>query len=121
MANVQIDTISREELKNKIEQTRPDNASRSGGYALVNVLNADSFEKEHIPGSINIPQGKEDEFENRFGKMKEIIVYCASPDCSASPKAAEELTKRGFVSVRDYEGGMSDWKEAGNEVESGKA
>ncbi len=30
----------------------------------------------HIPGSINIPQGNEDEFERRFAKDKEIIVYC---------------------------------------------
>jgi hydroxyacylglutathione hydrolase len=109
-------TINCDELKQKLNANPPDNNNRQQGYALVNVLGQDAFEAEHIPGSINIPVGHEALFEERFAKDKEIIVYCASPSCTASPSVAKALTEHGFNRVLDYEGGMSDWKEAGNEV-----
>lgn len=65
-------------------------------------------------------RGQIDEFEARFDKGKEIVVYCASPSCDASPKVAAELAQRGFERVLDYEADMSGWRERGHEVE-GKA
>ena len=107
----EFNTISRDDLAERIQRESPDNDDRQRGFALVNVLAPQSFVQSHIPGSINIPQGQEDLFEQRFDKGKEIIVYCASFDCSASPKAATELARRGFTDVYDYEGGMQDWQE----------
>ncbi len=72
----------------------------------------------HIPGSINIPHGNEDVFERRFAKDKEIIVYCASPDCSASDNVAAALVTRGFRRVFDYAGGLSDWQQGGYSIAS---
>jgi len=111
-------TISRKQLEQKLNANPPTNDKSQQGYALVNVLPQDMFEAEHIPQSINIPVGHEALFEQSFAKDKEIIVYCASPSCDASPKAAQALAERGFTQVMDYEGGMSDWKEAGNPVAS---
>ena len=119
MAQTDYATIDREQLQRKLETSSPDNENARRGFALVNVLGRDAFEKEHIPGSINIPKGREEDFEKRFDHGKEIIVYCASPGCDASPKVAAELTRRGFSRVVDFEAGMSDWKEAGNQVASG--
>jgi len=97
----------------------PDNQDAEQGYALVNVLKPEAFEREHIPGSDNIPEGNEVTFEQRFSKDKEIIVYCASTDCHASDSVAEKLTKRGFTRVYDYAAGLRDWKQDGNSVETG--
>jgi rhodanese-related sulfurtransferase len=62
-----------------------------------------------------------DLLEDDFDREKKIVVYGASPDCSASQEAAETLTRNGFQHVYDYEGGMSDWREAGNPVEGATA
>lgn len=119
MAEADYATIEREQLQRKLESSSPENEDSRKGFALVNVLGRDAFEEERIPGSINIPKGREEDFEKRFDHGKEIILYCASPSCDASPKVAAELTRRGFRRVVDYEAGMSDWKEAGNQVASG--
>jgi rhodanese-related sulfurtransferase len=109
--------IGHADLETRLESKELDNEDRKSGFALVNVLAPEAFEKERIPGSINIPKGQEDEFEKRFDARKEIVVYCASPTCDASPKVAEALSQRGFERVFDYAGGLSDWKQAGHETE----
>lgn len=117
MNETPIREITRQQLEHLLQRQRPDNKNEDVGYALVNVLQPESFEEEHIPGSINIPLGDEEKFEQRFAKNKEIIVYCASESCDASPKAARELRERGFAKVYDYAKGMKDWKQADNPVE----
>lgn len=117
---VQLHTIDVETLKKKWDDEKPNNTDTTRGYALVNVLKPEAFQEEHIPGSINIPMGMEHRFEDLFDKEKEIIVYCASLECTASPNVAEELTRRGFTQVNDFETGMSEWKKAGYPVASAK-
>lgn len=113
-----IETISQSSLCNRLEQEPANNQNSRKGFALVNVLGKEQFAKEHIPNSINIPKGEEAEFEKRFANDKEIIVYCASPECDASPTVARELQKRGFSNIIDFDGGMTSWKDAGGSVES---
>lgn len=115
------ETIDREALLRSIERERLNNRDRQAGVALVNVLGAAVFAKEHIPGSINVPAGDEDRIETRFDKDKEIVVYCASPECRKSPTVAQRLADRGFTHVKDYAGGMSDWKAGGGDVARGAA
>lgn len=112
----QFDTMNTDQLQQRLEQRSPNNSSASEGYALVNVLAPQAYDEEHIPGSINIPKGREDEFAERFDKEKEIVVYCASTDCQASPTVARRLTERGFSHVVDYQAGMSGWKDANGAV-----
>lgn len=109
-------TIRGVELLRRLNEQPPDNEDRKEGYALVNVLEPESYAREHIPNSINIPAGKEDEFERQFDKTKRIIVYCSSPDCDASDSVAKRLIDRGYNQVIHYEGGMSDWKESDNPI-----
>jgi rhodanese-related sulfurtransferase len=47
----------------------------------------------------------------------EIIVYCSSPSCTASEKAAKELEAQGYTRVLRYEGGKQDWIDAGLPLE----
>lgn len=113
--------VSIEELENRLAEEKPDNEDRWQGYALVNVLDHASYVEKHIPGSVNIPKGEEEQFEERYDKGKEIFLYCASADCAASSEVADRLSKAGFTNVYCFEGGMKDWLDAGNEVDNGEA
>lgn len=103
--------ISREELKAKIDVGED--------FILVDVLSADSYQSGHLPGAINLPVSEiESLAPQRLPKDKDIIVYCASFECQASPTAARKLEQLGHTRVIDYEGGLRDWKEAGYPLES---
>lgn len=119
MSAQRYETISSGQLDRRMTEESPNNTDPKEGFALVNVLAPRAFEEEHIPNSINIPGDELERFEERFDKDKEIVVYCASTECDASPKAAEELSRRGFGRVQDYEAGLRDWKESGHAVASG--
>ena len=114
-------TLIRGQLETTLNAGPPENDKRDEGYALVNVQAREQYDREHIPHSMNIPGEQLDEFERCFDKEKKIVVYCASPDCQASNQAAQALTERGFQHVYDYEGGLSDWREAGNPVQGAAA
>jgi rhodanese-related sulfurtransferase len=100
--------IDRETLKRMNEVEHED-------FVLINVLPREKFNERHIRTSINIPVA-EDDFTGRVesvagSKERKIVVYCASFDCDASPKAARKLEQAGFSKVYDYEGGTEDWFE----------
>jgi rhodanese-related sulfurtransferase len=82
-------------------------------FKLVDVLSRESFEREHIKGSISLPADKIQTLAKQFLNKKDIIVvYCASFDCHASTAAAEKLTEMGYENVMDYKGGLKDYLEA---------
>lgn len=103
--------ITKQELKRYLADEKPNNESRLGGYALVDVLSRESYLDQHIPYSMNVPKGNEDEFQMKFDKKKEIIVYSASPECRKSEDVARELEERGYTAVRRYAGGMKEWRQ----------
>lgn len=106
-------TITREELRRR--------QVRGEDFELVNVLAPDSFRREHIPASVNVPR---DQIESRaprlWDKDRDIVVYCASFECQSSRRVARTLEKLGFSSVTAFEGGMADWKDAGYSVTGGE-
>lgn len=88
---------------------------------VINVLSEDSYTKQHIPDTRNVPEGADD-FGDRIRDMvpdreAPIVVYCADEDCQASPRAAEKLVEMGYENVFDFEGGLQEWKDAGLDVE----
>lgn len=106
-------TMTREDLKSKLD--------RGERFKLVNVLSPASFEHGHIPRSINVPlQELEERAPSLWSRDEEIVVYCGSFECTASPTAARTLEKLGFTKVVDYEGGMADWRDAGYPVHESK-
>ena len=100
--------ISRDELNSMNQQQKRD-------FVLINVLPREQFLKKHIRTSINIPAGEADfagKVEEVAGsKDRDIVVYCASFECNASPDAGRKLEQSGFRNVFDYEGGTRDWFE----------
>jgi rhodanese-related sulfurtransferase len=108
-------TITTLELTNMRERDRP---------LIINVLDREHFVEAHIPNSENVPVGDEDFLERvealAVSKTAPVVVYCAGPDCNASPNAARLLEDAGFTRVYDYEGGMRDWIGAGHAVSRGQ-
>jgi len=101
-ANVQ--TISKDELLAKIKN--------NDGVQIVNVLSPEHYGKGFIKGSKKIPLDQLDNRLSELDKAKEVVTYCAGPECNASMKAAEKLAAKGFK-VKAYEGGIKEWSEAG--------
>ncbi len=108
------ETVSSEELKSLIE--------RGEKFVLLNALDRNSFEKGHIPGSINIPVERiESEAPGLMNKDELIIAYSRGPLCGASSVAADKLKTIGFRNVMRYRGGVEEWKEAGYPLHGHKA
>jgi rhodanese-related sulfurtransferase len=106
-----VESISAQELKKKLDS--------GDDFKLINVLTEESFRKEHIPGSINIPYTEIAQHKDELDKDEEIIVHCSDEKCDASPTAANKLEKLGYEDVKDFEGGMREWKEKGYKTVSG--
>lgn len=95
---------------------------KHGDLTVINVLGEASYRKAHIPETDNVP-GDRDDFAERVerlagGKNRPVVVYCASTQCEASPKAARRLEQAGFERVYDFQGGTKAWIEAGERVVS---
>ena len=60
--------IGREEVRRLVEQ----------GAQLVEVLPAEEYQQEHLPGAINLPlrQLTRAEAERRLQRDRPVIVYC---------------------------------------------
>lgn len=84
---------------------------------IIDVLERAHFEQEHIKGAVSIPLAELERRAKAFHRDDRIVVYCASFECQASTKAAEKLVSMGFTDVRDYKGGIKDYKEAGLPME----
>lgn len=102
--------ILREELKEMMD----------GGesFVLINVLDPEDFENEHICGSINLPATTiARDAVNLLNKNDTLVLYCTNTACTASSIAASKLDSLGFSDIWRYEGGIEDWKAAGYCVE----
>lgn len=102
-----IRTISREELKAKLERGDP--------LKLVMALNRWAFEAKHIPGSLHF-----DTPEALYAALRpddDIVVYCSQTDCLSSVAMYRDLVDHGYRNVRRYSGGLMDWEDAGLPLE----
>jgi rhodanese-related sulfurtransferase len=83
----------------------------------VDARSAETFQKEHIPGSINIPhRTMTAESTAHLDKSIWYVSYCDGIGCNASTKAALNLVKLGFQ-VKELIGGIDWWKRDGYPTE----
>ena len=83
----------------------------------VDARSAAAFEKEHIPGAINLPHRTLSEATTAH-LNKDILYtpYCDGIGCNASTKGALKLTQLGFK-VKELMGGLDWWKRDGHPTE----
>lgn len=88
---------------------------------IIDVRSAKAYAEGHIPGSINIPAEKYDDFEGAqadfpdLSKDKVNVVYCYVPGCNLSQKAAKKFASLGYP-VKEMIGGFKAWKDEGRPV-----
>ena len=107
----EVKTISTGKLQQRLAQ--------GNSLHLWNVLTDGYFKGEMIPGSRRVPLdtiGREVSAA-KSSKDEEIIVYCGGPKCPQSLQAAQKLMDLGHTNVKAYEGGLEEWKNAGNKIE----
>jgi rhodanese-related sulfurtransferase len=86
------------------------------GFVIVDVRSADDFEECHVEGAISFPYRQINaETVTRLPKDKLIVVYCWSPGCNASTKAALRLSALGYR-VKEMIGGLEYWKREGGNL-----
>jgi rhodanese-related sulfurtransferase len=82
----------------------------------------ESYAARHIPTAKNVHKGPDfvERFEKEVGAPKdaEVIVYCSSETCTASPAAGGQLEAAGYSNVAHYKDGLAGWQNAGLAFES---
>ena len=102
-----MNTISREELKTKLDRGEP--------LKLVMVMPDLAYQAKHIPGSFACITPQE-----AFAALSvddEIILYCSDPACMNSHQAYEVLEQHGYRRLSHYAGGLLEWEAAGYPLE----
>lgn len=83
--------------------------------AKENVIAIDArkpfaFEKEHIPGAINLPHREMNESTTAgFDRSAIYVIYCDGIGCNASTRGSLNMARLGF-NVRELIGGIEWWK-----------
>lgn len=79
------------------------------------------YEKEHIPGAINLPHREmTPETTRHLDRFKIYVCYCDGIGCNASTKGALKMAKLGFE-VKELIGGIEWWKFDGYATEGTSA
>jgi rhodanese-related sulfurtransferase len=85
-------------------------------FILLDVRNANSFAKGHVPGATNIPTLNITEARmSEFASDTVFVVYCAGPHCNGANKAALRLATLNRP-VKEMIGGALGWVDEGFEL-----
>jgi rhodanese-related sulfurtransferase len=86
-------------------------------FVLLDVRGPELYAKGHVPGAVNLPQGK-----IVAAKMKDypldtlFVVYCAGPHCNGAHRAALRLAGLARP-VKLMIGGITGWLDEGYRLE----
>ena len=88
---------------------------------LIDALPAAYYEREHLPGAINLVEADVAERAATLlpDKGAAIVTYCSNAACGNSQAVANRLEALGYTNVRKYRDGIQDWVEGGNPTETG--
>lgn len=100
--------IDHKEMKNLVD-------SDTHNFMLVDARNPEEYREAHIPGAVNMPQKKFDDFVGLLpaDKTMMLIYYCNGIKCGKSKKAAKQAIALGYTNVHVYAEGMPVWEEVG--------
>jgi rhodanese-related sulfurtransferase len=77
---------------------------------IVDVRDPAEYASERIPGSLNIPLEKVDEFESLLARWPQIILTCQSG--RRAEVVREHLKRHGMTQILLLENGLEGWKAA---------
>ncbi len=80
-------------------------------YHVIDTRDAGQYEKDHIPGAVNIDWRQVLARRNELPKGKMILLYCNGGTLSA--QAAFALKVAGVENVLILQGGFDQWKKEG--------
>lgn len=98
-------------------------AALEAGEAVVplDARQAFGYEREHIPGAVNLPHRKMTaESTAHLDRKVTYVCYCDGIGCNASTKGALNMAKLGFK-VMELMGGIEWWKFDGYATEGEQA
>ncbi|MGH2575772.1 MAG: rhodanese-like domain-containing protein [Ignavibacteria bacterium] len=84
-------------------------------YLFIDSRDEADYNVGHIPGAVNIPYKKLDQYKSRFNdfsKEEVIVIYC-SASCDVSIDMAYAMAKEGFKKLYIFHGGWDEWIAAG--------
>lgn len=93
--------------------------SKENNLVVVDVREAEDYEKGHIPGAINVPKTQ---WANPKGleKGKTNVVYCYTAQCHLAANACARFAGMGYP-VMEMDGGFEVWKEHELDIEEASA
>lgn len=84
---------------------------------LLDANGTESFLAGRLPGAIDFDASKADLAKVLpADKASLIVAYCGGPKCGAWKSAAAAAAKLGYTNVQHFAGGLSGWKEAGEQL-----
>jgi len=84
--------------------------------AVVDARSPEAFQREHIPGAINIPhRTMSPETTKHVDRNVLVVTYCDGIGCNGSTKGAVNMLKLGFR-VKELIGGIDWWKRDGHKT-----
>ena len=95
-------TITREELKQKLEQSEE--------VAVWMATDPQTYMKVHIPGTEVF---RSQDSLRKINPHGEIVVYCINSVCYTSYMLYRYLRSIGYTNIRRYSGGIEEWQAAG--------
>ena len=81
---------------------------------IVDVRGKTEFEEGHVEGAENVFVGTLPQNLDKISREKQVVIHCQSGDRSAI--AYSVLRRNGFNNVKNYSGGMKEWREKENPV-----
>lgn len=87
---------------------------RKADIVIVDVRLPADFRKAHVPGAINLPNGK---WDKPVGLRKDAlnVLYCYDATCHLASAAGQKLVEQGYP-VIEMEGGFATWEARGYPV-----
>ncbi|MES9991814.1 MAG: rhodanese-like domain-containing protein [Candidatus Thiodiazotropha sp.] len=82
-----------------------------GDFFIIDTRSAEQYEKEHIPGAVNIEWRQILARRSELPGDKPVLVYCNTGALSA--QAGFALRLAGFENVRVLHGGIREWQAKG--------
>ena len=96
-----------------------DALAKVADFVLLDVRSPALYAKGHVPGAINLPQGKIVASKmTQWPQDAVFVTYCAGPHCNGAARGALRLAELGRP-VKIMAGGVTGWLDEGFALEVG--